>query len=90
MCCSKEEIGSIWHEQNNGNFLKIDSGNVPRIIKEKNYIAYNGLCTVTYPEILRNGSFNGNKIGIFEIDNTLSTLELRNLNQKKIFKKIIS
>ena len=87
---AKREIGSIWHEQNNGSFLKIDSGNVPRIIKEKNYIAYNGLCTVTYPEILRNGSFNGNKIGIFEIDNTLSTLELRNLNQKKIFKKIIS
>ena len=35
MLRAKREIGSIWHEQNNGNFLKIDSGNVPRIIKRK-------------------------------------------------------
>ena len=86
----KREIGGIWHEETNGNLIKVDSGNIPRIIKEKNFIVYNGLCTVTYPEILRNGKFNGNKIGIFEIQNTFSSIEFRDSKNNKILSKLIS
>ncbi len=74
---AKKEPGWFWNEVSSKNFVRIDSGDVPRKYKEINLLGINGLCTVTFPEFIREGKFLGNNNGLFEIDYNFSTIEIR-------------
>ena len=83
------KAGSVWHEDNNKNFNRIDKGDIPREFKEKALIGLQGLCCVTHPEFIRKNSLLGKKIGLFEVRNQLSVLEVRNKADKSMAEKII-
>ena len=73
------ESGSIWTEDID-NFKRLDSGNSPRAYKEKTLIGLKGLCCVTHPVFLRSERIFGNKVGLYEIDNQLCSIEIRDNN----------
>lgn len=85
---AKKEFRSIWKEEN-GQIERVDKGNIPRKYKEPCFISIKGLCTVTLPEFLREGSLLGEKIGIYEVDNPYSPIEVREEDDFKMAEKLI-
>jgi len=82
------ESGSYWREDENGSFLRVDSGDIPRDYKEKSFIGLKGLCCVTHPEYLRNTSLLGSKVGIYPVDYPFATFEVRNDADRVIAKSL--
>ena len=73
---AKRENKAIWKERE-GRIEQIEEGLTPRQFKDSTYIGLRGLCCVTHPEFLREGSLFGEKMGIYEIDNPYSSIEVR-------------
>lgn len=74
---ARSESGWLWHEKSEGNFERIDSGDIPRKFKEKSLIGLQGLGCVTYPEYIRKGQVLGNNIGLYKINHPLAGFEVR-------------
>jgi glycosyltransferase involved in cell wall biosynthesis len=83
---AKIESGSIWQEseKEKGVFERLDSGDMPRLYKEKSYIGLKGLCCVTYTEFVRQEITVGNKVGLFEVKSPLASFEVRSDNDRKV------
>lgn len=73
---AKKEFRSIWKTEN-GKIERIDKGHIPRKYKEPCFIGMKGLCCATHPEILREGALLGERIGIYEVNNPYSSIEVR-------------
>ena len=73
---AKPESGSIWQEGDSGLFTRLDSGDAPRLYKEKSYIGLKGLCCVTHAESIRQESIFDNNVGLFEVNSLLSSFEM--------------
>jgi len=73
---AKRENRAIWKEQD-GAIVQLDEGLTPRQFKEATFLELKGVGCVTHPEFLRQGSLLGDKIGIYEITNPYSHLEVR-------------
>lgn len=72
----RKENKAIWKEEA-GRIIQIEEGITPRQFKEPIYIELRGLGYVTHPEFLREGRLTGNKIGIYEMNDPYSHLEVR-------------
>ena len=86
---AKRESGSLWQESSEGNFSRIDSGDIPRLYKEKSFIGLQGLCCVTHPESLRQENLIGNKVGLFEVHSPLASFEVRSDYDRKIAHQLL-
>ena len=84
----KREFRSIWREENN-RIERIDKGDIPRKYKEPCFIGMKGLCCVTHPEFIREGSLLGERIGIYEVNNPYSHIEVRDEEDFKLAEKLI-
>ena len=73
---AKTENKAIWQEREGCIDLLIE-GLTPRKFKDQVFIELKGLACVTHPEFLRQGNLLGSKIGIYEVDNPHSFLEVR-------------
>ena len=87
---SHRESGFIWQEQEDGTYKRIDSGDIPRKLKEKSFIGQHGLGCVTYPSSIREGSLLGKKIGIYKVENPISFIEIRDDKTKIIAEKLFN
>jgi len=74
---AKRESGSLWQEGDNDGLKRLDSGDAPRMYKEKSYIGLRGLCCVTHPEFLRQENLFGGVVGLYEVSTALSFVEVR-------------
>ena len=72
----KKESKSIWSEED-GKIKRIDKGDIPRKYKEPSFVGIKGLCCVTHSEFVREGSLLGERIGIYEVNNPYSPIEVR-------------
>jgi len=86
---AKKEFGSIWHENEKNELNRIDMGDIPRDLKEKNLVGVKGLCCVTHPEFIRKGKLFGKKIGLFEYKNQIGGFEVRGKDNLLLASKII-
>lgn len=81
----KKEYKSIL-KQVNGKYEIIDKvSTLPRKYGQPIYIELKGLCTVTYPEYIRQGSIHGMGIGLLEVPGELSSIEIRGKEQVGLF-----
>jgi rhamnosyltransferase len=74
---AKKENKGIWKERE-GKIIQLEEGLTPRQFKEPAYIELRGIGCVTHPEFLREGALSGRRIGIYDINNPYSHLEVRN------------
>ena len=74
---AKRESGWLWKENKSGDFIRVDSGDVPRNYKEKSLLGLHGLCCITHPEFIREGKFLGRKTGLYEVDELFAGIEIR-------------
>jgi rhamnosyltransferase len=87
---AKRESGWLWQEDERGDFVRVDSGDVPRDYKEKSLLGLHGLCCVTYPEFVREGIILGRKTGLYEVDDLFSGLEIRGKKSISIAKDLLN
>jgi len=87
---AKRESGSLWQEGDNGGFKRLDSGDAPRLYKEKSYVGLKGLCCVTHTEFLRQENIFEGKVGLFEIDTPLSFVEVRDDHGREAASQLIA
>lgn len=74
---AKRESGWLWKENEAGDFVRVDSGDVPRNYKEKSLLGLHGLCCITHPEFIREGKLLGRKTGLYEVDELFAGIEIR-------------
>ena len=74
---AKPENRAIWKQQDSG-VIQINEGITPRKFKDPTVVELRGVVTVTHPEFIRKGHLLGDKIGIYELDNPYSHIEVRN------------
>ena len=86
---AKKENRSIW-KQKAGRVFQVDEGITPREFKEPGFIGLKGVACITHPEFLRKGNFLGQKIGIYEVKNPYSHLEVRNEEDFKLASHLIN
>ena len=84
----RRESRSIWSEKD-GRIERVDKGDIPRKYKEPCFIGLKGLCCVTHSEFVREGSLLGGRIGVYEVSNPYSHIEVRGKEDIILAEKII-
>jgi len=86
----KIEKRSVWKVETGATSM-IMEGFMPRNLKtEKTVISLFGLCCVTYPSVIRSGDlFNGKKVGIYEIEDQISSIEVRDKTSFELTKQLL-
>ena len=84
IACNKE-FKPILRQVDNRYELIDKVNTIPRKYRQPVYIELKGLCTVTYPEYIRQGTLHGTELGLFEVDNELSGIEIRDKNSIELF-----
>ena len=72
----KRENRGIWKEVEN-EIIQLEDGLAPRQFMDPIFIELRGVCCVTHPEIVRRGALLGGKIGMYELCDPYSHLEVR-------------
>lgn len=85
---AKEEKGWIWQEKES-TLYNITKGDMPSKIRKKTYLGLHGVCCITYPEFIRDGSLFGKKIGLYIVKNNMSPVEIRDASAYKKFYNFI-
>ncbi|MDD4910376.1 MAG: glycosyltransferase family 2 protein [Candidatus Omnitrophica bacterium] len=74
---ARRENKAMWH-QKEGSIQQIVEGLTPREFKDPTFMELKGVACVTHPEFIRQGNLLGKKIGIYELNDPYSHLEVRN------------
>lgn len=72
----RAEYGSCWVRDAEA-IKRVDAGFIPRKFKDPVYVGIKGLGCATHPTFLREGRLFGEKVGILEITNPYSPVEVR-------------
>ena len=86
---ARKEYNSCWIEQD-GTYQRIDHGHIPRQFKQPTYTGIKGLGCVTHAATIREGRFFGAKVGIVEIPDFLSSLEVRSRDDCELAEAIMN
>jgi CMP-N-acetylneuraminic acid synthetase len=86
---AKDENGSLWKQDRNKGYIRLDSGDIPREYKENTYVGLKGLCCVTHPEFIRQDRLMGNNVGLFNVKSPLSSIEIRSNLDREIAKNLL-
>jgi len=73
---ARRELNSCWM-QKDGVYRRIDSGHIARQFKEPFFTGLKGLGCVCSPSTVRQGELIGDHVGLLEIDDLVSSLEVR-------------
>jgi len=87
----KIEKRSVWKVDTYATNMMIE-GFIPRNLKtEKTIISLFGLCCVTYPSVIRSGDlFKKKKVGIFEVLDQISSIEVRDKISSELTKQLLN
>ncbi|MBM3251192.1 MAG: glycosyltransferase [Candidatus Omnitrophica bacterium] len=80
---ARTENKAIWQERE-GNIEQLIEGLTPRKFKDPAFLELRGLACITHPEFIRRGEILGAKVGIYEVNNPYSQLEVRNEEDLKM------
>ncbi|MBN3040085.1 MAG: glycosyltransferase [Candidatus Omnitrophica bacterium] len=79
------EFKSCWMRQR-GKMIEIDKGFMPTKFKDPVYISHLGIGCVTHPSLIYEEKKIGDKVGIIEIDNSYSCIEIKTDDDLNFFK----
>ena len=89
LVAAQSESGSLWQENENSTYTRIDSGDAPRAFKEKSFIGLKGLCCISHPELIRKESIFNSNVGLFEVNTPLASFEVRSNIDRQIASKLL-
>ena len=74
---SKYEPAWIWKEESNHTYSRVDSGDLPRDLKEKLYVAYHGLGSIFHSSNVRTGTLVQGSTSLYKVSHQFSFIEIR-------------
>jgi len=80
---ARSENRAVWKERT-GEIQMLDEGQTPRQFKEPAFIELRGVGCVTHPEFIREGKLLGGRIGLYDLSNPYSHLEVRSEEDFKL------
>ena len=80
---AKKENRAIWKEKER-EIIQLDEGLTPRQFKDPTFLELRGVGCVTRPQFLREGVLFGNNMGIYEIVDPFSPIEVRTEREFKL------
>jgi len=83
------EYNSCWIEEN-GAYKRIDQGYIPRQFKKPTYTGIKGLGCVTHPATVREGQLFGESVGIYEIADLRSCIEVRTPTDRDLAETLLA
>ena len=86
---ARREYNSCWIEEE-GSYRRIDQGYIPRQFKKPTYTGVKGLGCVTHVAPVRQGQLFGEKVGIYEIQDMRSCIEVRNPADRALAEALLS
>ena len=69
-------------------YTRIDQFNINKEDRDPIHFGILGLGSVTYPDVIRNGSRIGKNIGLIETNQPLANIEIQSQDQYSEFKKV--
>src|SRR3989338_10013502 len=84
----RKENKAIW-KQKEGEIVQLDEGLMPRQFKDPTFLEIRGVACITHPEFIREGNILGEKIGMYEVSNPYSHLEVRSDEDFKMASSLI-
>jgi len=89
LIAAKLEMRGIWLEKKD-NYEILNNIFIPRNIKKtKSYVGLFGLCCITHPSLIRNCNLFESDYGIYEVNNQMSSLNIRNVTDAKKLGKLL-
>ena len=85
----KLEQKSIWIKKNDDIKIVTEKFMPRNLREEKAIISLFGLCFVCYPEIINTGDLFSGKTGIYQINDSISHLEIRDNESLKLYKDLL-
>lgn len=85
---ARQEFSPTW-KRDKGELTAVDQSIAPRKFKEPLMVAVKGIASVTLPSILREGQFFGRNVGVFEINDPKSFIEVRDRIGLEIAAKLL-
>lgn len=82
------ENRSCWREEN-GSLVRIDEGFIPSKYKHPLHIGLAGLATVIYTEFIRKGERLGLKVGLYNLDDLVYSIDVSRYKNMQLAEKII-
>lgn len=73
---ARRENKAIWKERED-RIMQLDEGLTPRQYKDPTFIELKGVACVTHPASVRQGRMLGDKLGIYEVNDPYSHIEVR-------------
>ena len=90
LIAGRQEPRITWKTAGDKTELINEDAFIPRKFKKnKTILSLLGLASITYPKSIRNNDIRSGKIGIYEIDEPLSSIEIRNNTTLEIFSRFI-
>ena len=87
---ARPESSFLWQEDEEGNFVRLDSGDVPREFKEKSYKGLHGLGLITHPAFIRKERMLGEKVGLYIVHSPLAGFEVRDKESREVAESLLS
>ena len=69
-----------------GNLRRLDSGNIPKVLKKPLFLGAKGLGFITHTEYLKSGHLNGNNCGMLEIDSKYLSIDIKDEENLKTWR----
>lgn len=85
---ARKENKAIWKERD-GKITLLEEGLTPRQLKEPTFVELKGIGSVTHPEFIRETDLAESKIGIYELNDPYSHLEVRSEEDFKMASSLI-
>lgn len=82
------EYRPCWSKNRGDELVRMDNFEVHMMLRDPLQIGSPGTGCVTYPEIIRQGKRFGERVGVFEMENPICTLGIRDPKYLELFHKI--
>lgn len=86
---ARKEYNSCWIEED-GTYKRVDRGHIPRQFKQPTYTGLKGLGCVSHAGPIREGQLLGAKVGIYELRDFLSCIEVRSREDCELAEAIMA
>ena len=70
-------------------YMRIDQFNINKEDRDPIHFGILGLGSITFPDVIREGSRIGKNVGILEINEPLSNIEIKSTEQFSEFKEVL-
>lgn len=84
----RREYRALWKEKNCG-IIQLEEGLTPRQLKDPTFVELRGVGCISHPDCIRSGQLLGRRVGMYEVNNPYSHLEVRSAEDVRMASHLV-